>query len=70
MVTIQQTELKEGILKGIEKAKKSSASILVSEVHKIEYHDPTFFFCTGTKRYEGERFFWKHPSTKKNIWLV
>lgn len=61
LVTIQKTELKEGILKGIEKAKKSSASILVSNVQKIESIKPLSFFSTGIKYY-GERFFWKHSS--------
>ena len=62
MVTIQQTELKEGILKAIEKAKKSSTSILVSEVHKIDSITPLSFFARGTKNNIKERFFWKHPS--------
>ncbi|WP_428911239.1 isochorismate synthase [Niallia sp. Krafla_26] len=62
MVTIQKTELKEGILKGIEKAKKTSASILVSDVQKIESIEPLSFFAAGFNKYHGERFFWKHPS--------
>jgi len=65
LVTIQQTELKEGILKAIEKAKKISASILVSEVHKIDPIAPLSFFAAGTEKYMGERFFWKHPSKEK-----
>lgn len=65
MVTIQQTELKEGILKAIEKAKKSSTSILVSEVHKIDTITPLSFFALGTKNDVKERFFWKHPSEEK-----
>lgn len=62
MVTIQQTELKDGILKAIQKAKILSASILVSEVHKIDSIDPLSFFAAGEENYSGERFFWKHPS--------
>ena len=62
MVTIQKTNLKESILKGVEKAKKSSASILVSAVQKIEYMNPLSFFSAGMKRYQGERFFWKHST--------
>ena len=65
MVTIQQTELKEGILKAIEKAKKDCASILVSEVHKIDSIDPLSFFAAGNEKYSGERFFWKDPSDEK-----
>ena len=65
MVTIQQTELKEGILKAIEKAKKSSTSILVSEVQKIDTITPLSFFALGTKNNVKERFFWKHPSEEK-----
>ncbi|MCQ6274479.1 isochorismate synthase [Bacillus sp. V3B] len=65
MVTIQQTELKEGILKAIEKAKRFSASILVSEVHKIDSIDPLLFFSAGEEKYSGERFFWKHSSEAK-----
>ena len=62
LVTIQKTDLKESILKGVERAKKSSASILVSAVQKIEYMNPLSFFATGEKRYQGERFFWKHST--------
>ena len=62
MVTIQKTKLKEGILKGIEKAKNTSASILVSDVQKIETIEPLSFFAAGMNKFRGERFFWKHPS--------
>jgi menaquinone-specific isochorismate synthase len=65
LVTIQQTELKEGILKAIDKAKSFSASILVSEVHKINPIDPLSFFAAGEEKYSGERFFWKYPSEEK-----
>ncbi|MFE8703297.1 isochorismate synthase MenF [Cytobacillus sp. FJAT-54145] len=62
MVTIQDTELKEGILEAIGKAKKLSMPILVSEVQKIDNIDPLSFFAAGGERYFGERFFWKDPS--------
>jgi menaquinone-specific isochorismate synthase len=65
LVTIQQTELKEGILKAIKKAKMFSASILVSEVHKINSLDPLSFFAAGEEKYNGERFFWKYPGEEK-----
>ena len=58
----KKLNLKESILKGVEKAKKSSASILVSAVQKIEYMSPLSFFSAGMKRYQGERFFWKHST--------
>lgn len=67
MVTIQQTALKEGIQKAIEIAKKSSASILVSEVQKVDSIAPLVFFSAGNEMYDGERFFWKHPSEDRYI---
>lgn len=65
MVTIQQTELKDGIHKAIKMAKKESASILVSEIHKIGFIDPFLFFAHGKDRYAGERFFWKESVGEK-----
>lgn len=61
MVAIQETELRQGILDGIERAKGLSQSILVSEVHKIDRIDPFHFFASGREKYLGERFFWKDP---------
>lgn len=65
LVTIQRTELKEGIQAAIEKAKKNSASVLVSEVQKIDSCLPLSFFAAGKEKYGGERFFWKHPSEER-----
>lgn len=67
LVTIQQTELKEGIHKAIEMAKKESASILVSEIHNIGFIDPFMFFAHGKESYAGERFFWKESTGEKYI---
>ena len=67
LVTIQKTELKEGISKAIEKAKNSSASILMSDIQKIDMIDPLTFFYAGKEKYRGERFFWKHPSQNKYL---
>lgn len=61
MVAIQETELRQGILDGIERAKGLSQSILVSEVHKIDKIDPFYFFASGRDKFLGERFFWKGP---------
>ncbi|WP_079510176.1 isochorismate synthase [Mesobacillus jeotgali] len=61
MVAIQDTELRQGILDGIERAKGQSQSILVSEVHKIDRMNPFYFFASGREKYFGERFFWKDP---------
>lgn len=65
LVTIQQTELKDGIHKAIEMAKKESASILVSEIHNIGFIDPFLFFMHGKDKYAGERFFWKESAGDK-----
>lgn len=62
MVTIQDTELKEGIQEAIERAKALSKPVLVSEVQKINDIDPLSFFATGKSRFFGDRFFWKDPS--------
>jgi menaquinone-specific isochorismate synthase len=61
LVAIQDTELRQGILDGIERAKGQSQSILVSEVHKIDRMNPFYFFASGREKYFGERFFWKDP---------
>lgn len=68
MFTIQQTELKGGIHKAIEMAKKESASILVSEIHNIGFIEPFLFFMHGKDKYAGERFFWKESAG--NIYMV
>jgi menaquinone-specific isochorismate synthase len=62
LITIQETELKEGIFLAIDKARKLARPILVSEVHQIEDIDPLSFFNSGTERFLGERFSWKDPS--------
>lgn len=62
LVTIQETELKEGIMLAIDKAKKLTRPILVSEVHQIDDIDPLSFFHSGRERFLGERFSWKDPS--------
>lgn len=67
MATIQQTELKDGIHKAIEMARRESTSILVSEIQSIGYIDPFVFFAHGKERYAGERFFWKEASGDKYI---
>jgi menaquinone-specific isochorismate synthase len=61
LVAIQETELRQGILDGIERAKGLSQSVLVSEVNKIDKIDPFYFFASGREKYFGERFFWKDP---------
>lgn len=61
LVAIQETELRQGILDGIERAKGLSQSVLVSEVHKIDRIDPFYFFASGRDKFFGECFFWKDP---------
>jgi menaquinone-specific isochorismate synthase len=61
LVAIQETELRQGILDGIERAKGLSQSVLVSEVNKIDKIDPFYFFASGREKYFGERFYWKDP---------
>ncbi|GLB58618.1 isochorismate synthase [Cytobacillus sp. NCCP-133] len=67
MVTIQDTELKEGIQEAIERAKALSKPILVSEVQKINHIEPLSFYAAGKSRFFGERFFWKDPSGETYI---
>jgi menaquinone-specific isochorismate synthase len=62
LVTIHDTELRQGIVTAIERSKHISQSIMVSEVQKIEGIDPLNFFAAGRNRFLGERFFWKDPS--------
>lgn len=67
MVTIQETELKEGILKAIERAKALSKPVLVSEVQEINHIEPLTFFAAGYEPFLGERFFWKDPTDETFI---
>lgn len=62
LVTIQETELKEGILIAIERAKALSKPVLISEVQQINHIEPLSFFTAGKENFFGERFFWKDPS--------
>lgn len=62
MVTIENTELKEGIKEAIERAKQLSMPVLVSEVQRIPSHNPLSMFAAGREQFVGERFFWKAPS--------
>ena len=62
LVTIHDTELRQGIIKAIDQAKKLSQSVLVSEVQRIERIDPFKFFAAGRNLFLGERFFWKDPN--------
>lgn len=64
MVAIQETELRQGILDAIERAKGLSQSVLVSEIHKIDKIDPFYFFASGREKFFGERFFWKDPEAE------
>ncbi|OCA91473.1 isochorismate synthase [Bacillus sp. FJAT-27225] len=61
MVTIHGTELKEGILQGISKARELGRPILVSEISRIESLEPLSFFANGKESFLGERFYWKSP---------
>lgn len=62
LVTIQETELKDGIRSAINRSKNLNRPILVSEVHKIDNINPLSFYYAGRKLFSGERFFWKDPS--------
>lgn len=62
LVTIQHTELKEGIQKAIAKAKNLEKPVLVSEVQKVDQVEPLNVFTAGHQDYFGERFFWKGSS--------
>lgn len=67
MVTLTETELKEGILEAIDRAKALSKPILVSEVQEINHIDPLTFFTAGREAFLGERFFWKDPTDEMFI---
>ncbi|MEH7343417.1 isochorismate synthase [Bacillus sp. JJ1532] len=67
MVTITETELKDGILEAIDRAKALSKPVLVSEVQQINPIDPLTFFTAGREAFLGERFFWKDPSDETFI---
>ncbi|WP_331457433.1 isochorismate synthase [Bacillus sp. FJAT-18017] len=67
LVTIHDTELKEGILQGIIRAKELGRPVLVSEVSKVGAMDPLLFFASGKEEFLGERFFWKSPGEEITI---
>jgi menaquinone-specific isochorismate synthase len=62
LVAILETELKRGIEQAIEKARKMSVPILVSEVQTVDHIEPLSFFAAGKEQFLGERFFWKDPT--------
>lgn len=62
LVTILETELKNGVHQAIKKAKERLVPVLVSEVQKIEMIEPLFFFAASNEKFVGERFFWKDPA--------
>lgn len=61
VVTIHETELKEAILLGIEKAREQGRPILVSEVQKAGTFGALSFFDSGRTDFFGERFYWRDP---------
>ncbi|WP_409271008.1 isochorismate synthase MenF [Neobacillus sp. SCS-31] len=61
MVTIHETELKEAILLGIEKAREQGRPFLVSEVQKVGTLEALSFFDSGRTDFFGERFYWRDP---------
>ncbi|WP_245959442.1 isochorismate synthase [Neobacillus piezotolerans] len=61
MVTIHETELKEAIHLGIEKAREQGRPILVSEVRKAGAIEALCFFDSGRTDFFGERFYWRDP---------
>jgi menaquinone-specific isochorismate synthase len=61
LVTIQETELKDGIRLAISRSRQLNRSILVSETHKIDNISPLSFFYGGRNLFLGERLFWKDP---------
>lgn len=67
LVTIQDTELRQGIAIAIDKAKHFSHSVLASEVQKVNWIDPYQFYANGNKCFVGERFFWKDPDGEQII---
>ncbi|MEH7414616.1 isochorismate synthase [Neobacillus drentensis] len=64
MITIQETEIKERGLLGVNRARELGRPILMSEVHKMDTTNPLAFFNSGKDRYCGERFFWKDPANE------
>jgi menaquinone-specific isochorismate synthase len=67
LVTIQETELRDGIRSAITRSKDFNRPILVSEIHKIDNINPLSFYYAGRKLFQGERLFWKDPSDKTFI---
>ncbi|PLS01976.1 isochorismate synthase [Neobacillus cucumis] len=64
MITIQETEIRERGLLGVNRARELGRPILMSEVHKMDTTNPLSFFNAGGDRYFGERFFWKDPASE------
>lgn len=64
LITIQETEIKERGLLGLNRAREIGRPILMSEVYKMDTINPLAFFHAGKHRYLGERFFWKDPANQ------
>lgn len=62
LITTQGIDLKNDMLLGMNQAKATGKSTLISVVNKIDDIDPLTFFAAGHKTLLGERFFWKEAS--------
>jgi menaquinone-specific isochorismate synthase len=67
LVTIQETELKDGIRRAISRSRELNRPILVSETHKMDKISPLSFYYGGRTLFLGERLFWKDPLNKTII---
>ena len=57
----QQEELQELFAQGCEQTRKTSQSVLVSQLTRVTYRDPLSFFAAGARLFGGERIYWSVP---------
>jgi menaquinone-specific isochorismate synthase len=54
--------LHQPIAEGVEQARQTFRSVLVSQIQEIDSIDPVRFFTAGKIQYKGERMFWSDPT--------
>lgn len=64
LITTHSFDFTKEILQGINQAKATNKSILVSIVNKIDEVEPLEFFKAGHHLFFGERFFWKEATAE------
>lgn len=65
MIPTLQDTFKQTIRSALETAVQTDQPVLVSHVSEIDPMGPFAFFAAGKENFQGERFFWRSPSSRQ-----